>query len=166
MTLLFQDLSQFFYKYISCRANQSVLNRQIINLINLLPIGMRILSTGFGANVVDGTSVVIIQEKTRQILQNFVLVFIHSQKFRFEVCRFHPKMFGNPFDVFFYVKRTCSFAAISTRKTVYFRKSLLVRFQSEIIQIFWRFLFESVKKFPVFFLLLLGLFFIEIEVHN
>jgi len=60
-----QNFPQFLYKNVCCRANDSVLNCEIIDLVNLFPVGVRILSTCFRADVVDGAGVVIIQKETR-----------------------------------------------------------------------------------------------------
>ena len=53
-------------------------------------------------------------------------------------------MFRNPFDIFFCKERPCGFTAVGTAETVYLTKNLFVSFQSDVVQVLRRLLFEAV----------------------
>ena len=53
-------------------------------------------------------------------------------------------MFRNPFDIFFCKERPCGFTAVGTAETVYLTKNLFVSFQSDVVQVLRRFLFQVV----------------------
>ena len=52
-------LPQFFYKKISCWANQRVFQGQMIDLVNLLAVRMGKVATGLGSDIIDGTEIVL-----------------------------------------------------------------------------------------------------------
>ena len=53
-------------------------------------------------------------------------------------------MFRNPLYVFFCKERTCGLTAVGTAQTVYLIENFFVSFQSDVVQILWRFLFQAV----------------------
>ena len=53
-------------------------------------------------------------------------------------------MFRNPFNVFFCKERACGFTAVGTAEAVYLIENFFVSFQSDVVQVLRRLLFEAV----------------------
>lgn len=126
----------------------------MVDLVDLFAVGMRIFPAGFRAYVVDEAFIVAGQEMTRQALQDFIIVFICTQEFRFKVGRLQAQVSGDALNVFFGEERTSGFATVGALQAVDFCKNLFMRFFGYVIQVFGRFLPQAIQKFPVVFVFL------------
>ena len=81
MLLFLHSFHHFLYKEIGGRADDGVFNREMIDLIDFLAVGMWIFAAGFWADIVDKTGVILCEKRAGQTLQYLVIVFIYAEIF-------------------------------------------------------------------------------------
>ena len=127
------SLHHFFYKNIGGRTYQSIFNSQMIDLINFFTVSMSIFLTSCRSYIINISSIILIKKKTREILQDLVIILIYTEKFLFKISGFHSQMLGNSINILLYIERSCGFTAVSTLQTIDFLKNFSVDILHQII---------------------------------
>ncbi len=133
-----------------------IFQRKVGDLLEFLPVGMRILPTGFGPHFIDQAIILGIQKGAGHRLQHPVAVFIDAQIRVDELLRLQPKVFRNTLNIRFGKKRPGCLATIGAGKTVRPLKLGVVQFLHHIIQVARRLLSQFLEVLPVFVMLIFG----------
>ena len=103
--------------------------------LNVLGIGVRILTTGFCARIVQHTVVVGHKKRTRHFFENIVAILINA-KILADKCRlFHFQVGSHSGNVVLYETRTKSATAIGTLQTINLLRLLVVQTMKQGIQL-------------------------------
>ena len=77
MSSFLHSFHHFLYEEIGGRADDGVFNREMIDLVDFLSVGMWIFAAGFRADIVDKAGVILREKRAGQALQHLVFVFIY-----------------------------------------------------------------------------------------
>ena len=66
--LFLHSFHHFFYEEIGSRADDGVFNREMIDLVDFLSVGMWIFTAGFRSDIVDKACVILREERAGQAL--------------------------------------------------------------------------------------------------
>ena len=87
MPLFLHSFHHFLYEEIGGRTDDGVFNREMIDLIDFLAVGMWIFAAGFWADIVDKAGVILREKRAGQTLQHLVIVFIYAEIFFLKISR-------------------------------------------------------------------------------
>ncbi len=82
-------------------------------------VGMRVLSAGIRAVIINQTSVVTGNKSTRGGIQNIIMVFVDMEVFGNKIIRLQLKVFGQSFDVPYLENRASGFTAVGTSQAIH-----------------------------------------------
>ena len=86
--VLFLDFfHHFLHEEIGSRANDGVFNREMIDLVDFLAVGMWIFTAGFWADIVDKAGVILCKKRAGKALQHLVIVLIYAEIFLLKISR-------------------------------------------------------------------------------
>ena len=86
--VLFLDFfHHLLHEEIGSRTDDGVLNREMIDLVDFLAVGMWIFTAGFRADIVDKAGVILREKRAGQTLQHLVIVFIYAKIFFLKISR-------------------------------------------------------------------------------
>lgn len=134
------------------RTGGGVANGQRMDLVELLPIRVRIFATGLGAVFVDEAIIVCCQKRAGHFFEHIVVVFVDAQIGTNDLGRLHAQSAADAFDVLVGDARTERATTVGTLQAIGTAEFLFVQQMNHIIQLAKAPLLDGFKKrFALFF---------------
>lgn len=125
--------------------------------MKLFAVGMRVVSTGFGAHIINGAVVVGAQKRAGRLVEHIIPVFVYMQVLLHQRRRPYAEVAGNAFYVFIPKNRAGGFATIGASKAISLFKNRLVQCFHHLVQLPGRFSAQSFEVRAGVFSVALGL---------
>lgn len=117
---------------------------------------MREFRAGLGPNVVNTAIIISPKERTGQLLQHIIIIFIDAEILLDKLLGLKSKMLGDPLYILAGKQGACGFTAVGTVQAVGTPEFRLVELLHLAIEIPWRPLFKFLEKLFMFLMFIFG----------
>ena len=139
-----------------CRTDGDILERKGSDLVKFSPVGVWELSACFGPDIIDRTVIVGAKERTRQTLEDIILVLVNPEIGLDKTRRPHFEMSSQPLNISVSEQGARGLATICTLQAIGSGKFLLVQFDHHPIEVLWRLATKICKEPLVLLMFIFG----------